>query len=122
MISFAPLELDVLHAIFDETPEFVEKLRRQLAKAIILERQNTGLGFLTTMAVPDAPDAVPGPQTLGYTTYAQIDGLKYGLGFALQLKNGLLCLLDSHTCGGEDTSRLNISDVKFRISASPFGN
>lgn len=122
MIGFIPLELAVLSAIFHETPDLIEQLQRQLAKAVVLERQNTGLGFLTTISVSDDSDAIQGPQTLGYATYAQIDGLKYGLGFALLLKKGVLHLLDSHSCGGEDTTGLDFSDAKFQISEVPFGS
>ncbi|MBU6418859.1 MAG: hypothetical protein KGQ79_03935 [Proteobacteria bacterium] len=122
MTGFVPLELAVLRAIFDETPEFVEQLQRQLAKAIVLERENTGLGFLTTMSVSDDLDAIKGPLALGYTVYAQVGGLKHGLGVALLLKNGLLHQLDFFSCVGESTNGLNISEVKFELTEAPFGN
>ena len=122
MIGFVPLELAVLTAIFDETPEFVERLRRQFSKAVVLERLNTGLGFLTTISVPDDLDAIQGPHALGYATYAQIDGLKHGFGFALLMKKGLLYQLDSYSLSGENTYGLDISEVKFRLTETPPGN
>lgn len=121
MTGFVPLELAVLRAIFDETPEFVEQLQRQLAKAIVLERENTGLGFLTTMSVSDDLDAIQGPLALGFAVYVKIGGLKQSLGVALLLKKGLLHQLDFYSCVGESTNGLNISEVKFELTEAPFG-
>ncbi len=116
MQPFSDLERAALHAIFDESPEITDLLRRQLEAASVIARVNTGGGFITTIEVPDSLQGVSTCTVLGYETEASIDGLAHGLGFALLMKEGRLHVLDGHSKGGENTTGLDFERVGFAIS------
>lgn len=97
----------------------MESLHAQMAAACIVKRENTGLGFITTVEVPSACELVDARGSLGNATYAYVDGLKHGLGFVLLLKDGRLHVLDGYSLAGEDTSALPFFDIKFQISNTP---
>lgn len=88
--------------------------------AVGISRENTGAGFFTTVVVSSSSERVECPRVLGNQTHARVDGLKYGLGFVLFMKDGWLQLLDGYSCGGEDTTNLPLSDLIFQIAESPF--
>jgi hypothetical protein len=75
MSSFTKLEAAALHAIFAETPELTPILEQQFAKAVVSGRKNTGVGFFTTITVPEDAPRANSPRVLGYETYARIEGL-----------------------------------------------
>ena len=122
MPTFSDIETAALLAIFDETPDLSSLLREQLSGACVVARENTGRGFLTTMAVPDDAPNVSGRSVLGYETEACIDGLVRGLGFALLLKEGRLHVLDGYSKGGEDTHTLDFQRVGFTITRVSFND
>lgn len=106
MTTFTELELAALSAIFAETPEFASALKQQLAIATVVDRENTGGGFFTTIAVDGDAPTVSSPRVLGYETQARVVGMEYGLGFVLFVEEGKLALLEGFSWGGEDTARL----------------
>ncbi len=112
---FFDIETAALQAIFDEIPEFRDTLRKQFEMSSVTKRENTGGGFLTTIAVPDSAQAVTTHQLLGYETEAHIDHLRHGLGFALVMKEGRLHVLDGYSLGGENTSDLDFARIGFSI-------
>ena len=112
------LEIAALLAIFSETPELASALQRQLERATVTSRENTGRGFYTDFAVPDDAPRVECPRVLGYTTNARVEGLEHGLGFALIMENGKLHLLDGHAWG-DDTSSLDLHNLSFEIFHRP---
>jgi hypothetical protein len=118
--EFTALELAVLQSIFDETPELAPGLRQQLDLAIVANRENTGVGFFTSIEVLATAEPVESPRTLGSNTFVRVAGLKYGLGFVLLLAGGFISLLDGHSCASENTTNLPLSDVDFQITTSPF--
>lgn len=75
MTTFTNLELAALRAIFLETPEFAPILERQLEKSVVTERENSGGGFFTTIAVAGDAPIVNSASVLGYDTQARIGGL-----------------------------------------------
>jgi hypothetical protein len=89
MMPFTELELAALHSIL-ETPELTSGLERQLATATVTERENSGGGFFTTIAVAGDAPRVTSPKVLGYDTQARVEGLEYGFGFVLFMENGRL--------------------------------
>jgi hypothetical protein len=115
MSGFTKLEEAALHAIFAEIPEFTAELEHQFEKAAVVERENDGRGFYTTIHVAEGASRLDCPGILGLVTHARVDGLINGLGFALIMKDGRLHLLDGYAVGPEDTTPLNFEDVGFEI-------
>ena len=115
MPAFSDLERAALHAIFDESPDITSLLRCQLEAASVIARENTGGGFITTIEVPDGVEEISSRTVLGYETEASIDGLAYGLAFALFMQEGKLHVLDGHSQGGENTTGLDFERVGFSI-------
>lgn len=119
MTRFTELELAALHSIFSETPELTEGLERQLAAATVTERENSGGGFFTSIAVGDDAPAVSSPKVLGYETSARVVGLEDGLGFVLFMESGRLHLLEGYTWGPESTAALDLSRLAFEVYRQP---
>jgi len=115
MTAFTELELAALHSIFSETPDLASELERQLAVATVSERENSGGGFFTTIAVPVDAARVSGPGVLGCETQARVAGLEHGLGFVLFLRDGRLDLLDGHCWGPETTATLDLTALTFEV-------
>ena len=114
-MRFTELELAALHSIFSETAELAPGLERQLATATVAERENSGAGFFTRIAVGvDAP-AVSSLKSLGHETSARVAGLDDGLGFVLFMEQGRLHLLEGYANGPESTAALDLTDVGFEI-------
>ena len=119
MSDFTKLEEAALHAIFAETPELASILEQQLAQAAVINRENTGVGFFTTILVADDVPQANGPQILGQTTYAGVEELAHGLGFILFFEHCRLHLLEGYSVGGESTAPLNLADLSFAITDWP---
>ena len=58
MTTFTDLELAALQSIIAETPELAPDLERQLSLATVTKRENTGVGFFTTISVPPTTVAI----------------------------------------------------------------
>lgn len=119
MTTFSELELAALHSIFSETPELALGLERQLAVATVTERENSGGGFFTTIAVADEVPTVSSPRVLGYETQARVAGLEHGLGFVLFMEHGRLHLLEGFAWGPESTAALDLTALKFEVYKQP---
>jgi hypothetical protein len=91
MTAFTALEIAALHSIFSETPELTSALEQQLTLATVTERQNSGAGFFTSIAVADdVPLVSNSSRVLGSETQARVAGLEHGFGFVLFLEDGKL--------------------------------
>jgi hypothetical protein len=117
--AFTDLELAALHSIFSETPELQAQLERQLAAAAVTNRENSGAGFFTTIAVADDAPQVSSPRVLGYETQARAAGLEHGLGFILFMENGRLHLLEGFAWGPESTASLDLAALTFEVYKEP---
>ena len=121
MNTFTKLELATLHSIFSETPELVADLERQIERATVTKRENTSVGFFTTiMVAADAPQ-VMAPRVLGYQTQAYVHGLEHGFGFVLFMEEGRMHLLDGYAWAGEDTASLDLFGLTFEIFKKRIG-
>ena len=121
MNAFTKLELAALHSIFSETPELAADLERQLERAVVVTRENTGSGFFTTIAVPADIQQLDAPRVLGYETQARVHGLEHGLGFVLFMKDGRMHLLESHTWDSKSTASLDLFDLTFEVFKQRIG-
>jgi len=119
MTAFTELELAALHSMFSEQPELASYLERQLSVATVAKRENTGVGFFTTVSVPPAADPVGRSEPLRGETHARIPGLEHGLGFVLFLNDGRIETLEGFTYGSESTASLDLTSVTFEIVRVP---
>jgi hypothetical protein len=119
MITFTDMETAALRAIFAETPEVSSVLQRQLDRATVTKRENSGGGFFTDIAVPEDAQPAECPKVLGYATHAHVEGLEDGFGFVLFMKDGKLHLLEGYARGPESTSSLDLATLRFEIFHEP---
>jgi hypothetical protein len=120
MSDFTALELAALHSIFAETPEWEDGLLRQLEGATVVERDNSGGGFFTTIGVAEDMAPVDTPRVLGNETYAKVEGMEYGLGFILFMKDGRFDFLEGYSYAGDGTSSLDLENLNFEIFKQPW--
>jgi hypothetical protein len=71
------------------------KLQEQLHNISVKNREMTGVGFFTTLNISKVPLEETGNFKLN-NVYAEIDGLQYGAGFLLYIKDGMLDMLEGY--------------------------
>ena len=87
-MTFTDLERAALHSLFAEEPELAPHLESQLSVATVTSRENTGVGFFTTISVPPTAVGIDRREPLSGKTHARIPGVESGLGFVLFLNEG----------------------------------
>ena len=120
MSTLTPLENAALTAIFNETPELSPALEEQRKAAKVISRKNDRGGFFTYFSVPEQLAIPEEYLPLGDNVYAAIDGLDFGLGFLLIIRDGRLHLLDGYTVGPEDTGPIDFETAAFKMRETPF--
>ena len=113
MSSLSNLERAVLREIARHVPEHEPAFAAQLAEVNVVERENTGVGFFTTLSVTSGP-AIDGLKSPVGDVRAMVTGLQFGMGFLLWLENGLLHTLEGYTYGDDGTTGLDFETVSFR--------
>lgn len=120
MSAFTPLEQAALAAILDEMVEHRSTVEQQLLHAIVLSRENTGGGFFTNLEMGSGTESLDRKVApLGQKVWMCVDGLDYGLGMILHLKDGRASLLEGYAVGSEDTSAIDFAHVRFAIAGEP---
>ena len=112
MTDLSSLERAVLRAIATQLPKHAAAFEHQVSRASVIARENTRVGFFTTLSVASSEllEGLPSPAG---DVAASVQGLKYGMGFLLWLKDGLIYQLEGYSNGGEDTSALDFANVEF---------
>ena len=105
--------------MFSETPELAPKFERQLSVATATKRENTGVGFFTSISVPPTAEPVERLDPLSGETHARLPGLEHGMGFVLFLDDGRIKTLEGFTYGSESTASLDLTCVTFEIMKVP---
>ena len=116
---FTPLEQAVLAAICDAHPEDRTAIEAQLSTATLSSRENTGAGFFTRFATDHNSSAPIEGERLRNGPYAEIDGMKFGMGFILWLEHGYADCLEGYAHGNESTTELTFEAVCFEITERP---
>ena len=97
--GFNRIEYEVMNKILEGDDPFHVLLRRQFSLAELRTRKFTGVGFYTYFSLPAdvlrLKDRISGPLHGGPN--AEIEGLKYGAGFVLFLKDGVIDNLEGFT-------------------------
>jgi hypothetical protein len=112
--DFTTLERAVLAAICRMYSEDRAALEAQLSTATLLRRENTGAGFFTRFKVDRTSCAPIGAKRLREGPEAKIDGLEYGMGFILWLKEGYADCLEGHSYA-ESTTGIALEAMRFEI-------
>jgi hypothetical protein len=120
MSTLTPLENAALAAIFKEVPELAAELEEQRKAAEIVSRENDRGGFFTYFSIPERLSIAEDYLPLGENVYAAVEGLDYGLGFLLIIRNGRLDVLDGYTVGAEDTGSIDFETAAFEMRETPF--
>ena len=110
------LERAVLEFICSAYPSDRAALEAQLATAILQSRENTGCGFFTRFTVDRSSSPPLTGERLRNGPELRIDGMKYGMGFILWLKQGYADCLEGYANGDDDTTALNFEAVAFEIT------
>ncbi len=119
-MKLTPLERCALDAILDEVVSDRAAVERQLADAKVISRTNTSGGFFVDLEVSSTLERVDWQiGTLGDNLWIAIDGLEYGLGAILHFEQGGANLLEGYSVGGEDTSRIDFTAVRFALISNP---
>jgi hypothetical protein len=118
---FSPLERSVLQAICEAHPADRAALEAQLSTAILTSRENTGHGFYTRFSVDRSISAPVAAPRLRNGPPAKVDGVAYGMGFILWLKEAYADCLEGYTYG-DDTTELRFETVGFSITNPPAPN
>jgi hypothetical protein len=98
MNNLDTFELDVLKSlILNEPSSDSQTLLKQIVEITHVDREFTGVGFYCKLTVsPQAPRLLEQNLTLG-NLKAEIDGLVYGAGFLLYIRDGALSLLEGYS-------------------------
>ena len=98
MSKLTPLESAVIKKLLDGKDDVLAVLRQQLEYAEVTQREVTGVGFYSTLAVPDSVGRAPRSLTVKFgDVHADMVHLRDGAGFLLYLRDGCLDLLEGYT-------------------------
>ena len=101
MSELTPLEKAVIDKLLRANGEIFTALRAQAELAKVALRKMTGVGFFTTLSIPNNPRQIDGQSLQLRNVVAEISGLKHGAGFVLFVEDGVLDLLEGYTYGDE---------------------
>lgn len=92
-----PIERAVLEKVLDGDYPMLLRLRRQLDVCIVVAREFTGVGFYTTLEVPQTEARTAGLDTKFGDVIGEISGVSNGVGFLVYVKDGVLDTLEGYT-------------------------
>lgn len=96
--SFEQFEYDVMKRIITENIDLVDRLEQQFDSATVVSRKFTGFGFYTNYDIKDKNSRLKDASNLELgNVQAKLDGLKYGMGFVLFIRDGLIKTLEGYT-------------------------
>jgi hypothetical protein len=117
-INFTLLELEVLKRLLLGEDPVLEELRKQLALSKATSREITGHGFYLHFELPKEIKGIheylPVKPTFCFgDVEAKIDSLRYGAGFLLWIKEGILSSLEGYTYDEEWPQKVNSFEVHY---------
>ena len=101
MEQLTPFEQEAIATILRGDHPVFAALRKQLARCEVSEREFTGVGFFTTLAIPADVPSVPLDRRLALgDVHATMNGVEHGVGLVLFVEDGRLALLEGFTYDG----------------------
>ena len=108
------IERAVLEATAQDYPKSANALRLLAQTAMVVDFENTGAGFFSTIMVSD--DAPPLRENSPLDgAYANVEGIEHGMGFLVFLKDSRVSLIEGYCHGDVSTVGLDFSRVKFDL-------
>lgn len=99
-MSLTDLEKKVLEHLLDGDHPVLKVLRKQFEVCGVQERKMTGVGFFTTMTVPQKAPTLGESVTCAFgDVHAELDGREEPVGFVLFVKKGMLHKLEGYSYG-----------------------
>jgi hypothetical protein len=93
------LERNVLAKLLSGDDPLLAALRAQLPELVVTERENTGVGFYVNFSGPVPAASISHLKLTFGDVDAMVEGLTYGAGFLLYVKDGRIVMLEGHTYG-----------------------
>lgn len=94
---FLNFENEVMLRIIKEDVKMEKMLHLQYITSNVLNREFTGYGFYTHFKVDSTYRLQEIKKTVLGNVHADINNLKYGVGFVLYINNGLIDMLECYT-------------------------
>lgn len=102
MLTLEPIEHQAMQLLLAGDHPTLETLRQQFDRCSVANRKFTGVGFFTSFQVQGSePRVEPARRMVIGDVCADVDGLDYGCGFLLFVKDGLISTLECHLWGDE---------------------
>ena len=116
MLTLNELEKAVLdEMVLQASPDLAQSLRKQIDSATVLDRTNSGSGFVTRMGVENIPMPI---DKMEITVGANIDGFEHEMIFTLFVRGGVIRSLEGTTIR-DSTVGVDFSQVRFVVSKVP---
>lgn len=107
------IEKAVLENLLDGHLPFLIQLRKQFARCKVVQREFTGFGFYTTLAVPDDVSRIPGLDIKFGDVIAELPEVPSGAGFLLYVKDGVLDMLEGYSYDEPWPSSISSFNLKY---------
>jgi hypothetical protein len=112
-MNLTMLEMAVLEKMCEGTPREADALRCQIENAEVLERQNTGHGFFTTIRPVDTAYLITTRVIDG--VFANLEKLNNPMVFVLFMTDGIIDVLEGAAVD-ENTSNLDFNAMEFKFT------
>jgi hypothetical protein len=98
MDTLTPLEQAVLEKLLSGESERYRILQKQIPALRVTERKMTGVGFFTSLSLPDEAPKLPDEASLEISDVgADLNDLEHGAGFVLFIRKGRIYMLEGFT-------------------------
>ncbi len=95
--NFEKFKSDIMQMLLDGENDTLLILRKQYLNAK-MTTEFTGVGFFTHFEIPESVSKLDPPRSFQIgDIHCQMNGLQYGAGFVIFVKNGTLIMLEGYT-------------------------
>lgn len=95
--SLSRFENAILQKLLEGDLPFFVNLREQLVECIVNDREHTGVGFFTSLSVPDHLPRIRGLDVTFGDVVCEFPETRTEVGFLLYIKDGVLDMLEGYT-------------------------
>ncbi|MCL2103568.1 MAG: hypothetical protein FWH21_00705 [Kiritimatiellaeota bacterium] len=95
-MQFEDFEKCVMKFVLREQTEQSILLSKQYDVATVVSREFTGCGFFTNFRVPNLVSALPNSVNIELGCLGELEGVQYGIGFVLFVRQGLISMLEGY--------------------------
>jgi hypothetical protein len=110
------LENELIRVLLQGDHPALVALRQQYAAAQVVSREFSGVGFFTRYAIPENVPLVVPSSFAGGDVDLQLEGVQYGAGCVLFVRDGRLSMLECYTHVGPWPERIVVKSLTARVS------